>query len=144
MKSYSDALYFTLQVFPISTRNSPEAILSMLVKTGCHRIITTNATLGALMKEVKTLKPAGYELTIEDAPTIAQCYPLLGHESAADPFKPYPEPATQIDLDTVFLYIHSSGSTGFPKPVASTPRTLLSWAFRAYSPPLDYAVIIFD
>lgn len=108
----------------------------MLVKTGCHRIVTTNASLGPLMKEVKTLKPAGWELTIEDAPTLAQCYPKLGHETAADPFTPYPEPAVQLDLDTVFLYIHSSGSTGFPKPIASTTRTIFSWAFRTHSFPV--------
>lgn len=106
----------------------------MLVKTNCHRIITTNASLRVLMNEVKTLKPADWELTIEDAPTVAQCYPHLGHETAADPFTPYPEPATQLDLDTVFLYIHSSGSTGFPKPIASTTRTILSWCCRMFSP----------
>ncbi|KZP16234.1 acetyl-CoA synthetase-like protein [Athelia psychrophila] len=116
-----------LVIFPVSPRNSPEAILSMLTKIGCHRIVTTSASLEALMSEVVALKPAGYDLTIENAPMISQCYPQLGHESATDPFTPYPEPAAPLGLDTVFMYIHSSGSTGFPKPIPNTSRTLLSW-----------------
>ncbi|KZP06375.1 acetyl-CoA synthetase-like protein [Athelia psychrophila] len=116
-----------LVAFPISPRNSPEAILSMLTKTSCHRIITTSASLGALMAEVSVLKPTGYDLTVENAPTISQCYPQLGHESSTDPFIPYPEPAAPLGMDTVFLYIHSSGSTGFPKPIPNTSRTMLSW-----------------
>lgn len=120
-------LCISMQPFPIAPRNSAEAVVSMLQKSGCHRILTTSATLGPLISQIKALTPADSALTFEDAPTVSQCYPYLGKETASDPFMPYPVPQTPLDLDQLLFYLHSSGSTGFPKPIPQTSRTLLGW-----------------
>ncbi|KZP21523.1 acetyl-CoA synthetase-like protein, partial [Athelia psychrophila] len=113
--------------FPIAPRNSAEAVVSMLQKSGCRRILTTSATLGPLISQIKALTPADSALTFEDAPTISQCYPHLGQELSSHPFAPYPAPQAPLDLDQPLFYLHSSGSTGFPKPIPQTSRTILGW-----------------
>ncbi|KZP16286.1 putative aminoadipate reductase [Athelia psychrophila] len=117
--------------FPIAPRNSAEAVVSMLEKSACTRILTTSASLDPLIAQIKALTPTG-SLRFDDAPTGAQCYPHLGQETCSDPFTPYPEFQTPLALDQVLFYLHSSGSTGFPKPVPQTSRTLLGWCSLAY------------
>lgn len=127
-----------MQVFPISARNSPEAIISMLTKTACHRIITTSTSLAALMIQVTALKPTDYDLVIEDAPTISQCYPHLGHETSAHTFTPYPTHNGSLDQDAIFVYLHSSGSTGLPKAIPYTSRVMFSWlSLGTYAPMVE-------
>ncbi|KZP28667.1 putative aminoadipate reductase [Athelia psychrophila] len=118
--------------FPIGPRNSAEAMVSMLQKSGCHRILTTSVTLGPLIAQIKALTSADSALTFEDAPTVSQCYPYLGQEAFSHPFAPYPVPQAPLDLDQLLFYLHSSGSTGLPKPVPQTSRTLLGWCSPGY------------
>ncbi|KZP17631.1 putative aminoadipate reductase [Athelia psychrophila] len=117
--------------FPISPRNSTEAVVSMLEKSACKRILTTSASLGPLIAQIKALTPVD-SLRFDDAPTVLQCYPYLGHETHSHPFTPYPAPQTPHDPDQLLFYMHSSGSTGLPKPVPQTSRTLLGWCSLAY------------
>lgn len=112
-----------LQPFPISPHNSPEAIVSLLQKTLCTRILTTSPSLGSLISQVIALAP----FKVEEAPTISQCYPSLGHETVLDSFGPYPELVGEFDMDRVIFYEHSSGSTGLPKPIPQTSRATLGW-----------------
>ncbi|KZP05121.1 acetyl-CoA synthetase-like protein [Athelia psychrophila] len=113
--------------FSISPLNSAEAVVSMLQKSGCHRILTSHASLGGLMAQIGALVPPEHSLSIQEVPTLAQCYPVLGHETAADAFTPYPAPAAPPEMDEVVLITHSSGSTGFPKPIPHTNRAMLGW-----------------
>lgn len=99
----------------------------MLQKSACHRVLVTHASLGALGASVKALIPADFALSIDEVPTMAQCYPYLGHETPVHEFEPYPAPRVQQNMDDVALYIHSSGSTGFPKPIPHTNRSILGW-----------------
>ncbi|KAF7968306.1 hypothetical protein HWV62_2396 [Athelia sp. TMB] len=113
--------------FPISPRNSAEAVVSMLRKSRCHNIITTFSSLGNLMNEIYTMVPQSFELSIQEAPTLAQCFPKLGHEIASHDFQAYPTRPTPLDRNEPIFYLHSSGSTGFPKPIAETCNTMLGW-----------------
>ncbi|EPQ57812.1 acetyl-CoA synthetase-like protein [Gloeophyllum trabeum ATCC 11539] len=114
--------------FPISPRNSTAAIYNMLEKTSCHRLLTNASILQPLIDGCNTEFTAkGYELHIEEIPTLSQAYPKLGEESAADPFVEYPPLEYEPAMDDVCLYLHSSGSTGFPKPIPQTHRTILHW-----------------
>ncbi|KAF7968546.1 hypothetical protein HWV62_30169 [Athelia sp. TMB] len=110
--------------FPISPRNSHEAIISLLQKTSCTRILTTTSSLGDLISQIT----ASTSCKVEEAPTISQCYPSLGHEMASDGFAPYPELERELDLDRTIFYLHSSGSTGLPKAIPQTGRITFSWA----------------
>jgi acyl-CoA synthetase (AMP-forming)/AMP-acid ligase II len=89
-----------------------------------------------------------YALFIAEIPLLGQIYPHLGHELTADPFVPYPSPATRTSLDYVAMFLHSSGgfyllsnsflnrklnlctsgSTGFPKCIPETHRNLIHHA----------------
>jgi acyl-coenzyme A synthetase/AMP-(fatty) acid ligase len=116
----------------MSPRNSAAAICDMVKKVGAHRLMVTAASLGSLPNEVKEeLAMAGYHLDIEELPAFPDIYPRLTHETAADPFEPIPLPARDTFINEVVIYIHSSGSTGFPKPIPWTHRVFSKFAFAA-------------
>jgi acyl-coenzyme A synthetase/AMP-(fatty) acid ligase len=99
----------------------------MLQKISCHRVLTTRASLSPLLASITSLTPADFPFSIEEIPTLAQCYPYLGRETYNDTFVPYPALQKPQDMDDVILYIHSSGSTGLPKAIPQTNTTVLHW-----------------
>ncbi|KAJ7625710.1 hypothetical protein FB45DRAFT_922118, partial [Roridomyces roridus] len=117
--------------FPISNRNSSAAVLHLLNTTKSHRLLITKASLGpltdAISADLADLS-VPYDLSVEEIPLLGQIYPHFGHESPSDEFISYPSPATRTPLDTVAMYLHSSGSTGFPKSIPETHRTILHYA----------------
>ncbi|KAK7007684.1 acetyl-CoA synthetase-like protein [Favolaschia claudopus] len=112
--------------FLISHRNSTAAILHLLNDTNTHRLLTTHKSLGHLADELS--RDSAYELSFEEVPLLGQLYPHLGRETAEANFAPYPDPVTPIPVDNVALYLHSSGSTGFPKSIPETHRALIHHA----------------
>ncbi|KDR79161.1 hypothetical protein GALMADRAFT_277673 [Galerina marginata CBS 339.88] len=117
--------------FLMSPRNTAAAIIKMLKETGCHRLLTTQETLKSLVTEIKTdlaRDSPGFELIVEEMPPVHEIYPKMGHETKVDPFEEYPRPSVRPLLDNVLLYLHSSGSTGFPKSIAETFRIMCHWA----------------
>ncbi|TFK46704.1 putative aminoadipate reductase [Heliocybe sulcata] len=114
--------------FPISPRNSAPAIHNMLSKTGCHRLLTTKAFLKPFLDSCEAEFAAqGYDLEVDEIPAFTEVFPLLGKETSDDPFEPFELDDWNPEFDDVTLYLHSSGSTGFPKPIAQTHRTVLHW-----------------
>ncbi|KAF7291295.1 Acetyl-CoA synthetase-like protein [Mycena indigotica] len=107
--------------FPISHRNSDPALHHLLTKTTAHRVLTHQRN------ELST-QTTPYLLVAEEIPTLAQMYPRLGQETSADAFTSYPLPAKAAALDDVALYLHSSGSTGLPKPIPMSHHAALSIA----------------
>ncbi|KAF7373865.1 General substrate transporter [Mycena sanguinolenta] len=116
--------------FPISPRNSPAAVVNLLQKTSCHRILSTCAKLDALLVGVKEelgqVDP-GFVLTIEEIPSVSQIYPNLGAESLYSAFDPYPAGDRPV-WDDLCIYLHSSGSTGLPKAIPETNRVIWQWS----------------
>jgi acyl-CoA synthetase (AMP-forming)/AMP-acid ligase II len=84
-------------------------------------------SLSPLLASITSLTPTDFPFSIEEIPTLAQCYPYLGRETYSDTFVPYPALQGPQGMDDVILYIHSSGSTGFPKPIPQTNTTVLHW-----------------
>ncbi|KZT19320.1 acetyl-CoA synthetase-like protein [Neolentinus lepideus HHB14362 ss-1] len=114
--------------FPISPRNSAPAIHHMLSKTGCHRLLTTKAFLKPFLDSCEAEFAAkGYGLEITEIPAFTDVFPLLGKETSDDPFEPFELKDWNPGFDDPALYLHSSGSTGFPKPITQTHRTVLHW-----------------
>lgn len=111
----------------MSPRNTAEALLSLLTRTECHRILTTGSSLAKLMKEVLDLVPADFPLIIHETPTLMECYPELGRETAEHPFIAHPRRISPQSPDEVTMYQHSSGTTGLPKPVPHTSRNMVGW-----------------
>ncbi|KAJ7636277.1 putative aminoadipate reductase [Roridomyces roridus] len=111
--------------FPISNRNSSAAVLHLLKSTNSHRLLVTKSSLGPLLDGLVDELPTQYGLSIEEIPLQGQIYPHLGHETSTHEFTPYPQPYSRPSIDDVALYLHSSGSTGFPKSIPETHRGLI-------------------
>ncbi|KAF9477786.1 acetyl-CoA synthetase-like protein [Pholiota conissans] len=116
--------------YPMSPRNTAAAIIKLLKDTSCHRLLTTYQSLGTLVdqinSELATSDPT-YSLKIDEVPPLFDIFPKLGQETAEDLFEEYPT-GTSAPLDDVLMYLHSSGSTGFPKTIPQTFRSMVHWA----------------
>ncbi|KAJ7052219.1 putative aminoadipate reductase [Mycena amicta] len=117
--------------FPLSHRNSDAALKHLLTASKSQGILTTHGSLGqvidSLAADLLAQQPS-HALAIHEIPTLAQLYPVLGRETPEDAFTPYPQPKDKAALDELAFYLHSSGSTGLPKPIPFTHRYVLSVA----------------
>jgi acyl-CoA synthetase (AMP-forming)/AMP-acid ligase II len=97
-------------VFPISPRNSPEAIAHLLKKTGASHLLVGGEPmlqkLAAASSEL--LRSDGHaEIPVSHMPHFEDLYP---HDGSDNGFKDYP--AVKFDLDAPSLILHSSGQCG--------------------------------
>ncbi|KAH0581464.1 hypothetical protein H2248_012544 [Termitomyces sp. 'cryptogamus'] len=130
----SGAIVAGLVPFPISDRNTPVAVAELLMKTSSHRLLVTYAALKSLIDETKArLSASSYEVQIEEIPSLVVAYPQLAHETVGYPFEPYPTLSHRPTAMDTCMIIHSSGSTGIPKPI---PQTHLYWIQIAAIPEL--------
>ncbi|KAG6852620.1 putative secondary metabolism biosynthetic enzyme [Blastosporella zonata] len=67
-------------------------------------------------------------LKIEEMPAFTSVYPYFAHETTDHLFKPYPPPVQRPLKNDICLYLHSSGSTGYPRPI---PLTQIYWTLGA-------------
>ncbi|KIK57239.1 hypothetical protein GYMLUDRAFT_247199 [Collybiopsis luxurians FD-317 M1] len=124
--------------FPISPRNSPIAIFNLLKKTSAKKLVVTETTLSNVLQGLQTeLKAAdpSYKADssrIIEAPSLQEIYPKLGEETVSDSFTPIPAVPTPED-HTMAICLHSSGSTGLPKPIGLTHRILKDDAALTYT-----------
>jgi len=95
----------------LSTRLSPEAIASLLEKTNCSEVVYS-APHEAKVKDVAALRPLQSVLLCQDYQT-----------------GPLTELELDLDLDFETLtscnILHSSGSTGFPKPIRNIHKNYI-------------------
>ena len=109
----------------MSPRNSVPAIINMLKQTSCHRIVTQPA-LSALLSGVQSeLEEEGYDLDVDELPGLDEVFPSVYDENASVKVEPYPPPQTPYNPKDVALFAHSSGSTGFPKPIPQRHENVL-------------------
>lgn len=125
----------------MSPRNTVAATASLMERTGSHRILS-QPMFASLTSQVKALLEAkGWAVQVDDCPEFGQVYPELAPNSEAPEVVPYMfgKPSS---LDDIALYMHSSGSTGMPKPIAHTFLNSLHWGKNcALSSPPAYAYI---
>lgn len=99
----------------------------MLTKQSCTEIIRIQAH-STESKVIESLSSPN--LVLREAPTLAMLYGPDLPELAAD-FRVYPSLEKPIDAYHDAFVIHSSGSTGHPKPVPQKFVTILNWmSFR--------------
>lgn len=118
-----------LQPVPISPRNSPEAVANLLLTTHAVRIISQPALLSLATTAQSQLVEKGYQIAIENLCSIYEVFPTLksGNKNDVPSEGPYPERQTPLDPNKPVIVLHSSGSTGLPKPVFLTYKILLQW-----------------
>lgn len=111
-------------------------MVNLLKKTDCHHLLATRITLQELLEgisvELQKEEP-GYQLLVEEIPSLQEIYPNLGHEREDDPFVPCPSQKERPALTDTAIYLHSSGSTGFPKAIPQTYEILIHWASFRWS-----------
>ncbi|KAJ7839703.1 hypothetical protein B0H14DRAFT_3140666 [Mycena olivaceomarginata] len=128
----SDTVLYHATLVGIMTRKLCCAGLQSLLRaSSCHRILATRATLAPLLagleKQVAEVDPE-FALSIEEISSLSDIYPHLGVETPDCQFQPYSSAGPRPSLDDVGLYLHSSGSTGYPKAIAQTNRALEQWS----------------
>ena len=112
------------QPFPMSPKNSAPAIVSMLEKTACHRIIS-QGMFDPLLDAVKAdLAKRQFALEVDELPSLDRIFPQFGGDVNAK-VKKFPQPEKPHDKYDIVLYLHSSGSTGFPKPIPQRQCAIL-------------------
>lgn len=99
----------------------------MLQKTSCRRIVTQSG-LSALTSVVQSqMTQVRQSVELIKLPELQDVFPSLSGREA--PFAAmYPTSTAVAEEDDIVLYLHSSGSTGFPKPIPQTHKTILQWA----------------
>lgn len=117
------------QPVPISPRNSPEAVANLLYLTKAVRVITQPSLLSLATAAQSQLTEKGYDVAVEHLYSIYEVFPTLKSENKNDVLEegPYPERSTPLDPNEPAIVLHSSGSTGLPKPVFETHKILLQW-----------------
>ncbi|KAG9315559.1 hypothetical protein JVU11DRAFT_3185 [Chiua virens] len=70
------------------------------------------------------------QVKIEEPPTLTFMYPELGKETTGALFVPYHKPEEQPADDVIIYYLHSLGSTGFPKSILVTYLTAIHWCIK--------------
>ena len=94
-------------VFPVSPRNSPEAVAHLLKKTGAnHLLVGGEPMLQELAAaSLELLRADGHPgVPLSNMPNFKNLYP---HDDSDNEFKPYP--VAKFDLDAPSLILHSSG-----------------------------------
>ncbi|KAI0070275.1 acetyl-CoA synthetase-like protein [Panus rudis PR-1116 ss-1] len=104
-------------VFPISPRNSAQAVAHLLSKTDAGQVFvgpeTSMKDLAAAALEI--LRDSGGRVpSVAGIPTFEDLYPM----DSAENFEPLP--SFKPDWNDPVIYMHSSGSTAFPKPILWT------------------------
>ncbi|KAI0698168.1 hypothetical protein BC835DRAFT_1413297 [Cytidiella melzeri] len=105
--------------FPMSPRNSGPGVCSMMEKTSAHHIIADSSTKQLITEVQAELLSKNHDLHIIELPGLFDAFPCLAPNRAEGeslPYEPYPYKQPE-SLDEVGMILHSSGSTGFPKPI---------------------------
>lgn len=111
----------------MSPQHTVTAIVGLMKATNCTRILTTPTSRDRIADQVTNVLS---NVQTQLLPTLDELFPYLGHESTADSFQPFKLPITEAKPDDIYLYLHSSGSTGIPKPIAQTRRVMSCWCDR--------------
>lgn len=150
--------------FPLSPRNSLPALQHLVKSTNSHFIVaappsSSPSALQTLTSElVQQLKSANHTLHHLSAPSYTELY-LRFAKRPIPPFKPDPSftrlpsvlslPAfskapsllskvPNREKDWPGIYIHSSGSTSFPKPIKLSQRLAIFWGNWCWYGDIDF------
>ncbi|KIP04467.1 hypothetical protein PHLGIDRAFT_193243, partial [Phlebiopsis gigantea 11061_1 CR5-6] len=111
--------------FPMSPKNSVPAFVKMLQATSCHRVIT-QPMFTPLVDSVRAqLKEKQHDLIVEELPSLHDVFTGVFDFGEASSVEPFLGPASPHSAEDIVLYLHSSGSTGFPKAIPLRQNFLL-------------------
>ena len=111
----------------MSPKNSTPAVVNMFDKTACRRVIAQDDFAGLLGELRAHLQGAGADLRVDRLPDVWEVFPDLGRAADATPVKPFPPSPKPLCMTDDVIYLHSSGSTGFPKPITLNQYQTVEW-----------------
>lgn len=108
-------------------------------KTGSHRLIMTRDFAPTADAVRQSLESERYEIHVETLFSLYDIFPHLtiSNSNAHRQFIPYPAREKPYDPDELALILHSSGSTGLPKPIPKTHKIVLQWTISGKIIPND-------
>ncbi|KAF9544259.1 acetyl-CoA synthetase-like protein [Agrocybe pediades] len=120
--------------FTISARNSPSAVAHLIKKVGVKHLFV-GRDQAMLDLKTKAFEELDSELpTFSPIPTFEDLYtPAQEHSTTLDELT-----FEKKDLNDIAIYMHSSGSTNFPKPIAWTHAHLLRAGIFLYFGQRDF------
>ncbi|PBK96038.1 acetyl-CoA synthetase-like protein [Armillaria gallica] len=111
-------LHASYVAFPISPRNSAQAVAHLLHKVGVqHVLIGRDASMQALARDALEVLKSQYLATKLLETSVAPAFedlflPEWQKNTSAEDL-----PLKEVDPDFTMMYLHSSGSTAYPKPI---------------------------
>lgn len=111
----------------MSPKNSVPAFINLLEKTSCHRIISQPAFSSLIEGIQSQLAEKKYDVRVDELPALHDVFPGIFGSGEAAPVDPFPPATKPHSPDDNVLYLHSSGSTGFPKPVPQRQNFMLEF-----------------
>lgn len=113
----------------MSPRNTPDAVYHLMKSTNSHVLVAHSATHSLLENVTQLAENDGYHIKVIECPPLQLMYPtLLAKPGTSAPrIVPYPPRKRPHTADDIVLYLHSSGSTGLPKPIPQTELRSQEW-----------------
>ncbi|KAG9088743.1 hypothetical protein FRC06_001865, partial [Ceratobasidium sp. 370] len=106
--------------FPLSPRTQVEGIAHLFTQTQTSRVVTGGSpAIAGLYNQVESLlSEQGYKLEPVPVPPLSDIYPQLSSKpnTSIHPVQPFPR-LQNTTPETTLVILHSSGSTGLPRPV---------------------------
>ena len=100
----------------------------MLKNISCKKMIY-NPSVSTISSIVQAqMQENGSLIDLILLPDLYSIFPSLNTSREDGELFPYPYDFSLSGPDEVVLYLHSSGSTGSPKSIPQTHRTVLQWA----------------
>ena len=92
-------------------------------------LLTQDSLLPLAKSAADSLTAKNHRVSIEDLLPLHHVFPTLAraHENGFHDPGRYPEPPKPWTPDDVAWILHSSGSTGLPKPVPQTQKMVMKW-----------------
>lgn len=99
-------------------------------KSSSRRLIMTRDFAPTADAVQQSLRSQQYEIHVETLFSLYDIFPHLATNelNSRREFTPYPARDKSYDPDELALILHSSGSTGLPKPIPKTHKIVLQWA----------------
>ncbi|THU89870.1 acetyl-CoA synthetase-like protein [Dendrothele bispora CBS 962.96] len=145
--SYSDSIPYTTTIFsvmranfvlfPISPRNSPQAVAHLIQKVGvAHMLVGFDQSMQELMERAIEFLRTEYGYREDQIPmtSMMPSFEDLYLENGPEMIEKIREeiPLKRQQPQDIQFYLHSSGSTAFPKPISYTTRGYLELSVCPY------------
>lgn len=111
----------------MSPKNSVPAFLNLLEKTNCHHIVSQPAFAPIVSALQARLAEKQFKVQIIDLPQVHDIFPSLSKATSIERVERFPLSAKPFHKEEIVLYLHSSGSTGHPKPIPQNHAVVLQW-----------------